>query len=42
MAKVKQNWLADREDAVLMTSDRHEFEPLLASPGFTARVQFIR
>jgi PIN domain nuclease of toxin-antitoxin system len=34
--------LAVREDAVLMTSDRHEFEPLLAIPGFLAQVQFIR
>lgn len=34
--------LAEREDAVLLTSDRHEFEPLLATPGFTAKVQFIR
>lgn len=34
--------LAVREDAVLMTSDRHEFEPLLAIPGFPAQVQFIR
>ena len=34
--------LAVREDAVLMTSDRHEFEPLLVIPGFPAQVQFIR
>ena len=34
--------LAVREEAVLMTSDRHEFEPLLAIPGFLAQVQFIR
>ena len=34
--------LCIREDAVLLTSDRHEFEPLLASPGFPARIQFIR
>jgi PIN domain nuclease of toxin-antitoxin system len=34
--------LAVREDAILLTSDRHEFEPLLAKPGFPARVQFIR
>lgn len=34
--------LAEREDAVLLTSDRHEFEPLLGTPGFTAKVQFIR
>lgn len=34
--------LAVREDAVLLTSDRHEFEPLLAIPGFPAQVQFIR
>lgn len=34
--------LSVREDAVLLTSDRHEFEPLLAIPGFPAQVQFIR
>ncbi len=34
--------LAVREDAVVMTSDRHEFEPLLTIPGFPAQVQFIR
>lgn len=34
--------LSEREDAVLLTSDRHEFEPLLATPGFSAKVQFIR
>jgi len=34
--------LAEREDAVLLTSDRHEFEPLLAIPGFPAQVLFIR
>jgi len=34
--------LALREDAVLLTSDRHEFEPLLASPGFMAKIEFIR
>lgn len=34
--------LTVREDAVLLTSDRHEFEPLLATPGFPAKVQFIR
>lgn len=34
--------LAVREDAWLLTSDRHEFEPLLATPGFPAKVQFIR
>lgn len=34
--------LAEREDAVLLTSDHHEFEPLLALPVFTAQVQFIR
>jgi PIN domain nuclease of toxin-antitoxin system len=33
--------LSLREDAVLMTSDRHEFEPLLAIPGFPVQVQFI-
>ena len=34
--------LAEREDAILLTSDHHEFEPLLAIPGFPAKVQFIR
>lgn len=34
--------LSAREDAVLLTSDHHEFEPLLATPGFPAQVQFIR
>ena len=34
--------LAVREDAVLMTSDRHEFEPLLAIPGLPVQMQFIR
>jgi predicted nucleic acid-binding protein len=34
--------LTVREDAILLTSDRHEFEPLLATPGFSAKVQFIR
>ena len=34
--------LTVREDAVLLTSDRHEFEPLLATQGFPAKVQFIR
>ena len=34
--------LSVREDATLLTSDRHEFEPLLATPGFPAKVQFIR
>src|ERR1035437_5046760 len=34
--------LAEREDAVLLTSDRHEFEPLLATPGFLVQVRFIR
>jgi PIN domain nuclease of toxin-antitoxin system len=34
--------LAVREDAILLTSDRHELEPLLATLGFPARVQFIR
>jgi PIN domain nuclease of toxin-antitoxin system len=34
--------LTVREDAVLLTSDRHEFEPLLATPGFAAKIQFIR
>jgi PIN domain nuclease of toxin-antitoxin system len=34
--------LTVREDAVLLTSDRHEFEPLLATPGFPAKIQFIR
>lgn len=30
------------KDAFLPTSDRHEFEPLLATLGILARVQFIR
>jgi PIN domain nuclease of toxin-antitoxin system len=34
--------LAEREDAVLLTSDHHEFDPLLAAPGFPAQVLFIR
>jgi PIN domain nuclease of toxin-antitoxin system len=34
--------LAVREDAVILTSDRHEFEPLRAAPGIPAQVQFIR
>ena len=34
--------LAVREGATLLTSDRHEFEPLLATPWFPATVQFIR
>jgi predicted nucleic acid-binding protein len=34
--------LSVREEAVLLTSDRHEFEPLLATPGFPAKVQFFR
>jgi predicted nucleic acid-binding protein len=34
--------LAEREDAILLTSDHHEFDPLLAVPGFPAQVQFIR
>ena len=34
--------LAEREDALLLTSDHHEFEPLLANHGFPAKVQFIR
>ena len=34
--------LAVREEAVLMTSDRHEFEPLLSKPGFHGQVQFFR
>jgi predicted nucleic acid-binding protein len=34
--------LAEREDAVLLTSDRHEFGPLLAIPGFPVQVLFIR
>jgi predicted nucleic acid-binding protein len=34
--------LSAREDAILLTSDRHEFEPLRANPGFPAKVQFIR
>ena len=34
--------LAVREDAVVMTSDRHEFEQLLTIRGFPVQVQFIR
>jgi PIN domain nuclease of toxin-antitoxin system len=34
--------LAVREDAVLMTSDRHEFEPLLSKPEFPGQIQFFR
>jgi PIN domain nuclease of toxin-antitoxin system len=34
--------LAEREDALLLTSDHHEFDPLLATPGFSVKVQFIR
>jgi len=34
--------LAVREDARLLTSDYHEFDPLLETPGFPAKVQFIR
>lgn len=34
--------LTVREDAILLTSDRHEFEPLLATQGFPAKVQFVR
>lgn len=34
--------LAERENALLLTSDHHEFEPLLAVPGFPVKVQFIR
>ena len=34
--------LAEREDAWLLTSDHHEFDPLLATPGFPAKVQFFR
>ena len=34
--------LSARESAVLLTSDRHEFEPLLATPVFSIKVQFIR
>jgi len=34
--------LSVREEAVLLTSDRHEFEPLLATSGFPAKVEFIR
>lgn len=33
--------LSLREDAVLMTSARHEFEPLLTIPGLPVQVQFI-
>src|ERR1035437_7504887 len=34
--------LTVREDAVLLTSDRHEFEPLLETPNFPAKIHFIR
>jgi PIN domain nuclease of toxin-antitoxin system len=34
--------LTVREDAVLLTSDRHEFEPLISTHGFPVKVQFIR
>jgi PIN domain nuclease of toxin-antitoxin system len=34
--------LTVREDAVLLTSDHHEFEPLLAMQSFPAKIQFIR
>lgn len=34
--------LAAREEAVLLTSDRHKFEPLLAIPGFSVNIRFIR
>jgi PIN domain nuclease of toxin-antitoxin system len=34
--------LTVRENAVLLTSDHHEFEPLLATVDFSAKVQFIR
>lgn len=34
--------LAVREDAWLLTSDHNEFDPLLATPGFPAKVRFIR
>ena len=34
--------LTVREDAVLLTSDRHEFEPLISTNAFPAKVQFIR
>lgn len=33
--------LTERENAVLLTSDRHEFEPLLAVEGFKAKIRFI-
>jgi PIN domain nuclease of toxin-antitoxin system len=34
--------LTVREDAVLLTSDHHELEPLISTHGFPAKVQFIR
>jgi len=34
--------LSLREDGILLTSDRHEFEPLMANSGFKAKIQFIR
>jgi PIN domain nuclease of toxin-antitoxin system len=34
--------LAEREDAWLLTSDHHEFDPLLVTPGFPVKVQFFR
>lgn len=34
--------LSVREDATLLTSDRREFEPLLTSPWFPAKIKFIR
>lgn len=34
--------LAAREEAILLTSDHHEFDPLLASGNFPVTVTFIR
>lgn len=34
--------LAEREQALLLTSDRHEFEPLLAKGDFPVDVRFLR
>jgi len=34
--------LAAREDAVLLTSDRHEFEPLIAKGDLPVTINFIR
>ena len=34
--------LAEREQAILVTSDHHEFDPLLAAGSLPVRVRFIR